>query len=313
MIGILDIYSSDIVSQQNNFVCVQFLIVFPFQILLRNQATLQQTCDKCSCSCKRVQNMNVFVRNRTAKLFLENIIHRMDDEIHNLDWRINNTQLFNHFGKCSFEKLVIQLNDDSLFSLGIVDTCRAGSDGLIKLVQNLSIFPDCLCFQEIQHLLHGNGNRVILNKRVTLKQGLKYRLRNNVLSQHFDSFQLGNGWIDIFLKSRQEILKRLFVFSLFISQLSNSLNLTLYNDCNIFCPLFPVFSITNLIHHSGIQFRFRTHNLFSGFKLKKFSLLRLRFGSRLVFPWKRHRFRVIRWQPQFAAVQSDPLTFRSVA
>ncbi|MNN97300.1 hypothetical protein D3C81_2164430 [compost metagenome] len=65
--------------------------------------------------------MDALATQCLAELLLQQVIDAVKDEIHHLDWGVNDAQALGHLGKGVAEEFVVKLDDDLLFSLGIVD------------------------------------------------------------------------------------------------------------------------------------------------------------------------------------------------
>ena len=90
MIRVFDIHARDIISQQNNFIRLEFLLELAFQILFANKPALDKPRYERSCSRKRIDNVHVFVTKFTAKFLTQNVIHAMENKIDTFHRRIDN-------------------------------------------------------------------------------------------------------------------------------------------------------------------------------------------------------------------------------
>lgn len=98
------VHISYIIGKQHDFIAMDFIQVLALHVLRTDKAGLQQPCDKCACSHKRVEDMHVLCRQRGVELRLEYVIHGMDDEVHTLHGRIDNAQLLHSERKRAFEE-----------------------------------------------------------------------------------------------------------------------------------------------------------------------------------------------------------------
>ena len=56
-----NINRGNVIGKQNNFVGMNFVTVFFRQLFRRNNAALQQPCNECTCACKWVNDVDVFI------------------------------------------------------------------------------------------------------------------------------------------------------------------------------------------------------------------------------------------------------------
>src|SRR5690554_704238 len=139
MIGIFDIHRSYVICQKNNLIGVYLSFILSGQIFFTYQSTLKKPRYKSSCTSKGIENMDVFIREASFKLFLKDILNRVDDKIHHLYRSIHNTKLFHHPGESGFKELVIKLDNYSLFTFGIIDIRSALANRVIEFIQNSGI------------------------------------------------------------------------------------------------------------------------------------------------------------------------------
>ena len=104
---------------------------------------------------ERVEDVHLLVAQRLAELALEHVVDRVDDEVDHLDGRVDNPQLFDHFGESGFEEFVVQLHDNPLFAGGVVDAGGAHAHGLVELLQGRRIAGHGLILEQVEHVLHG--------------------------------------------------------------------------------------------------------------------------------------------------------------
>ena len=127
--------------------------------------------------------------------------------------------------------------------------------------------------QEIDHLLHRNGNGIVLDERVIFEQRLKDWLGDDMLGQHFNRFLAGHGRIQILMQTFDEFIKRLFVRPFFKDKPFDTRNM-LFGDCrNILRPKFPIAAGADLLHHAGVDDALQLGELHREFKLNGATLL----------------------------------------
>ena len=130
----------------------------------------------------------------------------------------------------------------SLYTLG---------DGFIEPRHHIG-FPFRYFFMKhIDHALHGNGHRVILDEGVIFKERLEYRLCDDVLSQHFNGVIRSHSRIQIFVQPGKKFVKGIPVFPTVGDQLFNSGNVLLRDCRDILCPQLPITPCSHFFNHAG--------------------------------------------------------------
>ena len=71
--------------------------------------------------------------------FLQNLIHRMDNEIHNLNGGVDDAEFFGGAGEGFAEKFIIKLDDQLLLSMGIGDALGAHLHACVEFFRGLWI------------------------------------------------------------------------------------------------------------------------------------------------------------------------------
>ena len=184
MEGILNVDGGDIVGQQHDLVGVYLLGVLTHQVVARNQPALQQAHRECARAGKGVEQMHVLVRQAAPELLAQKIIDRVQHEVDDLHRRVDNAQPLHHLGECRLEEFVVQLDDNALFALSVVDAGCTLAHRIVETLQRGRVFLNGLRLQQVEHFLHGDGNRVVLDKRVALKKRIKDRPGNDMLREH---------------------------------------------------------------------------------------------------------------------------------
>ena len=100
--------------------------------------------------------MNVFVRQRTFELLLQDILNRTDDEVYALDRGIDDAELFSNLRERALEELVVKFDNHALLALGIVNARAPFLDGLVEPRHHLHFSRRNFLVQQVDHLLHRN-------------------------------------------------------------------------------------------------------------------------------------------------------------
>nr|WP_161539927.1 type ISP restriction/modification enzyme [Glaciimonas sp. PCH181] len=80
MLDLLNIDGCNVISKQNDFIGVNFLLVFVSQLLFADKSTLQQPCNECASSCERVNNVDIFIAQGLSELHFQSIVNAMNNE-----------------------------------------------------------------------------------------------------------------------------------------------------------------------------------------------------------------------------------------
>ncbi len=116
----------------------------------------------------------------------------MDNEVHDLDRGVDNAKPVSHRLEGGLEELLVEFPDDFLPCFGIVDSLHPSSNTSVELLKSLNFLADSVLLKNIQHLLHGNRNRILLSECIAFKESIKDRLGDEVLGQHLNCIILRN-------------------------------------------------------------------------------------------------------------------------
>ena len=160
VVAVLDVDRGDVVGQEDDLVRVKLLGVLARQVLRLDVSRLQEPRHERARPREGVDHVDVPVRQRLAELLFEDVLDGVDDEVHALDGRIDDAELFGHPGERRAEELVVEFVDDALPALGVVDALGAFGDGPVELVQRGAFLLRDFLVQEIDGLLHRHRDDV---------------------------------------------------------------------------------------------------------------------------------------------------------
>jgi hypothetical protein len=121
------------------------MLVLVGQLFRLDQPALQQARDKRARASERVNDMHALAAQRLPEFGLQNVVDAVDDEIHHLHRRIDNAQPLGHFREGIAEKLVVQLDNDFLFALGIGICPRRAASHWHRTFPACQLpYPDCV-------------------------------------------------------------------------------------------------------------------------------------------------------------------------
>ena len=241
-----------IVCQQYDFIAENLLSVFALQVLRLDESTLKQTSNKRTCAHEWIEDIHVFIRQGTTKVGLQDVVHRTNDKVHTLHWRIDNTQLRHGFRESTFEELFVERLDNTLLTFQVINVTHILSYILIEVSKSLCVSIQLFFFQKVEHFLHRAAYRIVLHKTVPLKQSIKNRASNHVLSYHLDSLFLIHTRIDILLQTLQECIKLLGCLTA-LYQLVDTIDEFLRNIANLLRPVLPIKAVAYLLNQLGID------------------------------------------------------------
>jgi len=172
----LNINRSNVIGQQDDFVGMDFVLVFVGQLCGADEAALQQAGDKRAGPCKRVDDVDIFIAQCLPEFVLQRVIDAVEYKIDHFYGGIDDAQAFSHAWEGVAEKLVVQLDDDFLFAFGVVDTVGAHFHAVVKALEGVGFFVQVVLLQNVQDVLHCARHGVVTGEAVTLKQCVKHRL-----------------------------------------------------------------------------------------------------------------------------------------
>ena len=88
--------------------------------------------------------MYILLGQRGVELCLEDVIYRVNDEVHTLHRSIDDSQLLHGERERAFEELFVEILDDGLLALQIVYAAHIRPYRLIELLQHFGIFLESL-------------------------------------------------------------------------------------------------------------------------------------------------------------------------
>ena len=135
MKGVFDINCGDVISQQNNFVGVNFALIFAREIFFVNQAGLNEPRYESSRACEGVKDMNVGVVESFAEILAQDVAYGLNNKIDDFNGRVDNAELFNGAGQRHFEKVIVQVGNNSLAILGVAHIAALLLDIFVKFVE----------------------------------------------------------------------------------------------------------------------------------------------------------------------------------
>ena len=237
----LNVNGRNVVGQQDNFVGVNLVTIFVFQLFRGHQAKLHQAGDERPRSGERVDDVNVFIPDALIKLLPQNIIHRTDNKIHHLHRGVDNPQPLGNTRESPLEEFVVQPHDQLLFGKRIGQPQGTAFNIVIEPVQGFCFLIEMAGFQYIQHALHRDRHLIAFHKFPALEQGFKYRTGNQMLRQHLNHVFFGHAAVQIITQFCQKLIKLPSGRTMRIIQChTQACHVPPGNSLNVLRPVFPV-------------------------------------------------------------------------
>ena len=183
----LNIDCGDIVRQQHYLISVYLIGVLVKQIINVDKTAAEQTNNECTRTREWIEDMNALIIERAVKLIPQNIVHALDDEVNDLNRRIDDTELCDLFRQSVLEELLIKLYDDLLLSLSVINALSTFLNAQIELVECFLLLVERLFVKDSKHILHNTRYGIALDKLIVLKESIENRFCDHVLGKHFDS------------------------------------------------------------------------------------------------------------------------------
>ena len=207
VIDALDVDVGNIVSQEDYFVAMNLVLVLAPQVFLLDESALHQASDECARSHKGVEDVYILLSQRRVEVLTQDVLDRMDDEIHALHRRIDNAKFLHGERECALEELLVEVLDDGLLALQVVDVAHVDPHRLVELIQHLCVHLKAFRFEKLQHELHRLAHRVVVDKLIVVEQGIEHGPHNHVLGQHLDGLSLIHTRIDVALQTCHKLLE----------------------------------------------------------------------------------------------------------
>ncbi len=255
MVDRLDVDGGDVVRQQHNLVGVDFVAVLVRQLFRLDQATLQQTRDEGPGPGEGVDDVHPLAAQRLAELGLQEMSDAVDDEVHDLHRRIDDTEALGHLREGIPEELVVKLDDDFLLARGAIDAFGTQFHAGIEGLQRVRLLLQPVLLKHVKHALHGLAHGVVLGEAVVLEQGVEDRLGDQVLRQHLDDLTVRDTVVQVVSKLRREACERFLLprVGRLLQDRVDSVDVRSRNARNVVRPVFPVVAIATLLDHLGVE------------------------------------------------------------
>ena len=82
---------------------------------------------------ERVEDVHALVAQRRSEVLAQQVGHRADDEVHDLDRGVDDAEALGVARKRPAEEVVVELDGDALAPLGVVDAFDAATDAGVEV------------------------------------------------------------------------------------------------------------------------------------------------------------------------------------
>ena len=166
--------------------------------------SLQQAGDEGARAGEGVDNLHTTVVQRAAEMFVQHVLHAVDDEVHNLDGRIDDAQLLLHPGEGGGEELVVEFHHNLLLGLSVVDTLGTAAHAAVESLKALAVGFVNLLVEQRHYATHGFADGVVGGEGVAVEQCFEDRLGDDMLRQHLHCLRLTDRRVDVLVQPLQE-------------------------------------------------------------------------------------------------------------
>ena len=248
----LDVDIRNVVGQQHEFVGVNLVPVFAHHVFGADEPRLQKARDESARAGEGVEHVDVFVGEGGAKLRLQHLVHRMEDEVHTLHGGVDCAELFDGEGEGAFEELLIEVFDHRLFPLEIVDLTDVGAHRFVEVGEHGEVLVHGFRFEQVDHHLHGRGDGVVAHKLIVGKEGFEDGARDEVLREHLDALFGRDAGIEVVAEGTDKLVELGGVFSAFSSdETRNARDVFLGYFAHFGRPVFPIEAVAAFLHEFG--------------------------------------------------------------
>ena len=255
----LEVHRGDVVGERDDFVPVQLGRELLRELVLRDEAALHETREEGPRSRERVEDVHPVVVEVRAELLLHEVRHRAVDEVHHLDRRIDDAELFLKLRESRFEELLEEVLDDGLALGRGLDVAHADLHRLVEVLEGASRRAHPVLVERIDHRGHRPGDRVVFREFVDdvprvvadRKERVEDRLRHDVLSEHVDDFFVRKLAVQRRLQFLLEALERRAGRFAFAEDLLDVSDLLFAEEAHVLSPVAPLTSIADALQDTA--------------------------------------------------------------
>ncbi len=138
--------------------------------------------------------------------------------------------------------------------MSVVNARRALLDAGVELVELGPFLVQGLFIEDVKHLLHGEGNGVVLGEVVAFEEGVEHRTGDEVLGENLDGFGLADVGIDVLVETIHKARERgAMVRTGMGEDPLNACDMGLGDLGNVLRPGFPVPAIAAFLDDLGVD------------------------------------------------------------
>ena len=123
-----------------------------------NESRFEKPGDEGAGACEWVEHVDSGVCNGgVVEVCVESCFDASQDEVDDLDWRVNNSERFGHFGEGDREEVAVEVFDDALPGGSVVFRYALYTplNRLVELVEVLGFGVKVVAVENVDHSLHG--------------------------------------------------------------------------------------------------------------------------------------------------------------
>ena len=205
-----DVHGRDVIRQQHDLVAVEFAGVFRRQ---RGRVQLAHDLrEKIPRADERIENVDIRRGEavRKAKFGAQQLIHRVDHELHDRLRRIDDAVRVGHFDRKALKETLIDRVEKALLFREVAQRGGRRLDGVIKAVKRLEIQrpPAVRLHKGEDDLFDFVRDDVQVDEIGVVEHLREDALGQDVLNQHFFDRRNGDVRVDVVAADRDEVVER---------------------------------------------------------------------------------------------------------
>ena len=192
----LDMHGGDVVGQQDDFVGVQFVLVFAGEVGVGDQAGLEQAGEEDAGSGEGVEHVDAFAAEAAAELLAQHAVGAMQDEIDDFDRRIDDAQAVGFLAQGDGEEFLVKLHQHALPGCAVVEALGAAAHAFVEALEVARFVLQAGLLEIAAQGVERPRHRVVSGEVVMLEQRLEDGPREDVLGDHGHGLMPAYGVVD---------------------------------------------------------------------------------------------------------------------
>ena len=166
VIDTLEVDRGDVVGKWQQLIAMQVMLVFVGKLFGGNKLrTLHHACEEGARTRKRIDNVDALTTKMQVELALEDVVDRVVDEIHDLNWGVHDTKLLLKLRESHLKEALEEIDDHTLTLLHRGNVDHAIANALVEGAELLVGIDEALRIELLQHIAHRTCDRIVLGER----------------------------------------------------------------------------------------------------------------------------------------------------